>query len=127
MKTVASAFVAASSSESPKWRACQPAWRARDQVDDLRRVGGDHAGARRFLRPVVEIELDVRLRLEVEAETRKRVHANRDRALPGVDALERRQPAEVGDVEGARHLLALGAEQPFEPALPQAGVDALGS
>jgi hypothetical protein len=27
MKTVASAFSAASSSESPKYRACQPGWR----------------------------------------------------------------------------------------------------
>ena len=41
---------------------------ARDQVDDLRRVGRDHAGARRLLRPVVEVEPDVRLGLEVEPE-----------------------------------------------------------
>ncbi len=39
----------------------QAALRAGDQVDDLRRVGGDHAGPRRLLRPVVEVELDVRL------------------------------------------------------------------
>ena len=54
----------------------QPALRARDQVDDLRRVGRDHAGARRLLRPVVEVELDVRLLLEIEAELRERVHAD---------------------------------------------------
>ena len=60
----------------------QPSLRARDQVDDARRVGRDHAGPRRLLRPVVEVELDVRLRLEVEAEAPERVHADRDGLAP---------------------------------------------
>ena len=105
----------------------EAALRARDQVDDLRRVGRDHAGPRRLLRAVVEVELDVRLRLEVEAEPRERVHADLDRLLLRVDALERREPAHVGGVVRGRRLLALGAEQPLEPALAQVGVGIGGS
>ena len=41
---------------------------ARDQMDDVRRVGGDHTGARRLLRPIVEVELDPRVAGQVEAE-----------------------------------------------------------
>ena len=39
-----------------------------DQVHDLRWVARDHAGARRLLRPIVEVELDVRSCGEVEPE-----------------------------------------------------------
>ena len=46
----------------------QAALRARDQVDDLRRIRRDHARARRLLRPVVEVEPDVLVVLHVEAE-----------------------------------------------------------
>ena len=46
----------------------QPALRPRDQVDDGRRIGGDHARARRLLRTVVEVRLDVRVGREVEAD-----------------------------------------------------------
>ena len=41
---------------------------ARDEVDDARRVGRDHAGARRLLWPVLEVGADPVLGLEVEAE-----------------------------------------------------------
>ena len=51
----------------------QAALRPRDQMDDVRRVARDHAGARRLLRPVVEVELDVRRRRKVEAELRQRL------------------------------------------------------
>ena len=46
----------------------QPALRTRDQVDDVRRVRGDHAGTRRLLRAIVEVEPDALLVGEVEAE-----------------------------------------------------------
>jgi hypothetical protein len=54
-------------------------------------LGGseDHAGARRLLRPVVQVEADIRVVLEVEAEPLDRVHADLDRALLGVGRLER--------------------------------------
>ena len=57
--------------------------RARDQVDDLRRVGGDHAGPRALLRPVLEVEADVRDRLELEPERAHRLEADLDGALTG--------------------------------------------
>ena len=59
----------------------QPTLRARDQVDDLRRIGRDHAGARRLLRPVVEVGPDVRVGGEVEAERLQRLEADVGRAL----------------------------------------------
>ena len=64
--------------------------RAGDEVDDLRRVGRDHAGARRLLRTVVEVEVDVLDPVELEAELRERVHADLDAALLRVGRLERR-------------------------------------
>ena len=94
---------------------------AGDQVDDARRVGGDHAGARRLLRPVVEVEADVRLVREVEAEVGQRREADLGRALLRVGRLERREPAHPGDVVRRRNVLALGAEQLLEPALAQPG------
>src|SRR5687768_17638335 len=45
---------------------------SRDQVDDLRRIGCDHAGPRRLLRAVVEIEANVPVRGQIEAERRER-------------------------------------------------------
>src|SRR4029453_5862856 len=56
------------------------------------------------------------------AEPRERVDAGRDRLLLRVDGLQRREPAEVGDVRRARHLLALRAEQPLEPAFLELSV-----
>src|ERR671910_1672006 len=100
----------------------QPALRARDQVDDLRRVGRDHARARRFLRPVVEVEPDPGDRCHVQAERLQRRHADLDRALLRVGALERRKPAQVARVVGGRYVVALRAEQAVEPALPQSVV-----
>src|SRR5919201_5069710 len=101
----------------------QPALRARDQVDDLRRVGRDDTCTGRLLRTIVEVELDVRIALRVEAEPRERVDAHGNRALLRVDALERREAPEVGDVRGARDRLALRAEQTLGPALVQVRVD----
>ena len=46
---------------------------ARDLVHDLRWVARDHAGARRLLRTIVEVELDVRLRVQVKAERHERL------------------------------------------------------
>ena len=88
---------------------------ARDQMHDGRRVARDHAGPRRLLRPVVEIEPDVRLRGQVEAQRLERLQADLRRALLRVGRLERRQPAHVRGVEARRHLGVL-AEQPVEPA-----------
>jgi hypothetical protein len=61
----------------------------RDQVHDARRIRRDHAGARRLLRPVVEVEADIRVVLEVEAEALDRVHADLDGAFLRVRRLER--------------------------------------
>ena len=97
----------------------QPALRAHDQMHFLRRVGGDHAGARVLLRPVVEVELDVPLAGEIEAEPREGLEAHRDGALLRVEAGERRHAADVGDVVGRRLGIALLPEDPVEPALPQ--------
>ena len=63
--------------------------RPRDQVDDLRRVGSDHASPRALLRPVLEVEADVRDRLEVEPERADGCDRDLDRALPRVGRLER--------------------------------------
>ena len=98
----------------------QPALRARDQVDDVRRVGRDHAGARRLLRPVVEIEPDPGHLVHVQADRLQRRHADLDRALLRVRLLERREPPEVARVVRRRDVVALGAEQLLEPALPAA-------
>ncbi len=97
----------------------ETALRARDQVDDLGRVGRDHAGARVLLRPVLEVEADVRNRLEVEPQRANRLDADLDRALLRVRRLERRQPPQPGDMRARRHVGALRAEQPLEPALAQ--------
>ena len=94
----------------------QPALRARDQVDDLRRVTRDHAGARRLLGPVVEIELDVRRSRKIEAELGQRRQRDLGSTILRVGRLERREPAHVRRVEARRNLLALGAEQLLEPA-----------
>ena len=48
----------------------EPTLRAGDEVDHVRRIGRDHARARRLLRPVVEVETDVAVCGEVEAEPR---------------------------------------------------------
>src|SRR4029453_16969144 len=92
---------------------------SRDQVHDARRIRRDHAGAWRLLRPVVEIEADVRLVLEVEAEGLDRVHADLDGGGLRVRRLERGETPQVGDVCGGRHLWALRAEQPLEPAVAE--------
>jgi hypothetical protein len=97
----------------------QPALRAGDQVDDLGWVGCDHARARRLLRAVLEVEPDVAVGLDVEAEPRQRRQAHGDGLLARVDRVERRQAAQVVDVERARLLVALGPEQALEPALAQ--------
>src|SRR5206468_12429501 len=88
----------------------EPALGARDQVHDGRRIRRNHAGARRLLRPVVEIEADVRLVLEVEAELLDRVHADLDGTILRVRRFERRETAQVRDVVRGRNLCALGAE-----------------
>src|SRR4029453_18092185 len=90
---------------------------SRDQVHDARRIRRDHAGAWRLLRPVVEIEADVRLVLEVEAEALDRVHADLDGAVLRVRRLERGETPQVGDVVRGRHLCALRAEHPPDPAV----------
>src|SRR5262249_51870611 len=77
-----------------------------------------HACARRFLRTVVEVEPNRRLR-EVEAERRDRLETDLRRSLLRVDRLERREPANVGEVRGGGLRIALGAEQPREPLLAQ--------
>ncbi|TMK56543.1 MAG: hypothetical protein E6G60_18085 [Actinobacteria bacterium] len=91
---------------------------AGDQVDDLRRVGGDHAGPRGLLRPVVQVEANGRLG-HVEPERGHRLETDFRRAFLRVDRLERREPADVREVRGRRLLLALGTEQPLEPLLSQ--------
>ena len=96
----------------------EAALRERDQVHDVRRVGGDDAGARILLRPVLEIETDVRDRGEVEAERGGRLQADRCRAFLRVRRLERREAPDVGDMTARRHRVASGAEDPVEPALP---------
>ena len=83
------------------------ALRARDQVHDVGRIRGDHAGARILLRPVLEIELDVRDRGHVEAERLHARHAHVDRALLRVRRLERRQTAEIVHVRVRRQRVAL--------------------
>ena len=100
----------------------QPALRARDQVDDRRRVGRDHAGPRRLLRPVVEVGPDVRVAGEVEAELLQRLEADVGRALLRVRRLERREPAHVRHVVRPRLVVALRPEHALEPRLAQAQV-----
>src|SRR5919204_5044343 len=97
----------------------QPTLRPRDQVHDLRRVGGDHAGARRLLRPVVEVEADVRVVGHPEAEPLQGLEADLDRALLRVGRVEWRHAAQERAVVRRRMLVALGAEEPVEPPLPQ--------
>ena len=70
----------------------------RDQVHDARRVGCDHAGARRFLGPVVEVEADVLVRGEVEAERRQRRETDVGRPVLRVRRVERREAAHVAHV-----------------------------
>ena len=90
---------------------------AGDQVHDARRVGGDDAGARRLLRPVLEIRADPGLGLEVEAEPLEGGEADGDASLLRVDRLERREPPDPRHVRRGRRLVALGPEQAVEPAL----------
>ena len=54
---------------------------ARDQMDDVRRIGGDDARARGLLRPVVEVEPDPGRALDVEAQC-----CQRSRRTPGPPA-----------------------------------------
>ena len=84
-----------------------------------RRVARDHAGARRLLRAVVEVELDVRVRGQVEADRLQRLEADLGRALLRVRRLERREPAHVGHVVARRHVGVPRAEQALEPAVAQ--------
>ena len=93
------------------------ALRAGDQVHDARRVGGDDAGARRLLRPVLEIGADTGLGGEIEAEVLEGGEADGDAPLLRVHRLERRQPADPRHVRRGRRLLALGPEQAVEPSL----------
>ena len=99
---------------------------ARDQVDDVRRVGSDHACARRLLRAVVQIEPDPGSALDVEPERAERGDADLDRALLRVRLLERGEPAQIARVIRGRHILSLGPEQLVEPALAQRRVHAGG-
>ena len=71
----------------------QAALGARDQMDDVRRIGGDDARARGLLRPVVEVEPDPGRALDVETECCERRDADRDGLLLGVRLVERRQTA----------------------------------
>jgi len=96
----------------------QPALRARDQVDDARRVGGDHAGARRLLRPVLEIGPDAPLGLEVEAERCERRETDGHAPLLRVRRLERRKAPDPRHVRARGGLLTVRAEQAVEPPLP---------
>jgi hypothetical protein len=97
----------------------EPALGACDQVDDVRRVRGDHAGARRLLRAVLDVEVDLRVVREVEAQLRQRVEADVNGLVLRVRLRERRQPPQVRDVVRGRDLGALRAEEPFEPALAE--------
>ena len=54
----------------------------RDQVDDRRRVGGDHARARALLRPVVEVEPDALVRGQVEPDARRASPGRPARSAP---------------------------------------------
>ena len=88
-------------------------------MHDLRGVRRNHAGTRRLLRTVVEIELDVLVRRQVEAERRERLQAHLGGAVLRVRRVERRQPTDVAHVRRRRLRLALGPEQPLEPLLAQ--------
>ena len=98
----------------------EAALRARDQVDDLRRVGRDHARARVLLRPVLEVEADVRDRRQVEAE---RPNASRGRPRPSAPSCtSTRAATDAADSARARSSARSsrsGPEQPLEPALAQ--------
>ena len=93
--------------------------RARDEVDDARRVGSDDARARAFLRPVVEVELDVVVAREVEAELRQRLETDGHRAVLRVEGSERRHAPQVGDVVRGRLVVPFRAENPVGPAFPK--------
>ncbi len=97
----------------------EAALRARDEVHDLRGVGGDHAGARALLRPVFEVQADVGDRVDLEPELANRLDAHLDRPVLRVGRLEGRQATEPAEVRTRGQLLALRPEQPQEPALAQ--------
>jgi hypothetical protein len=80
---------------------------ARDQVHDLRRVRGDHAGTRVFLRAIVEVEADTSIGREIEAESGECLETHGHCALLRVHVRERRQPAQVRDVVGGGLVLGL--------------------
>ena len=92
---------------------------AGDQVDDLRRIGGDHACARRLLRSVVEVEADVPIGRDVEPERAQRLQADVGRAVLRVGAVERRQAADVPHVCRRWLGFTFRPEQAFEPRFPQ--------
>ena len=104
----------------------EAALRTRNEMHDLRRVGGDDARARILLRPVLEIEPDVRDRIHVEAERLDARETHVDGALLRVRRLERREAAKIVHVRVRRQRVALGAEQLVEPALAQTPVRVAG-
>ena len=97
----------------------EPALRARDQVDDLRRVGRDHASARVLLWPILEVEPAVRDRPEIEAQRANRLDTHLDGAVLGVRRLERREAPQPAEVRARGQLGVRRAEQALEPTLAQ--------
>ena len=95
---------------------------ARDQVDDVGRIRGDHAGARILLRAIFEIEPDVRDRLQLEAQRANGLDADLDGTILRICRLERRQASQPAEVRARGKRGALGPEQPLEPAVTQTRV-----
>ena len=93
-----------------------PSHRAGDEVDDPRRIRGDHAGARRLLRAVVEVGADPGLVGEVEPDRAERRLAHGHGALPGVRPRERRETSDPREVGRRRARGGVRAEQEGEPA-----------
>src|SRR5439155_6831552 len=95
----------------------QAALSTRDEVDDRGRVRGDHARARRLLRPVLEVEPDATLLVELEPQPAEGLEADRYRAFLRVGGLERREATQPRRVRRGRDGVPIRPEEALEPAL----------